>query len=346
MKVVAIGLWVSEVGGNIFLRRASLAIGLALGLLLLVLALRSVEPAGLRRALALTNPWFVLMALLSVAATVTAKALRWRLLFYPENDSLRVRSLICALLVGQTINLLLPARLGEFARAYLLGEIEKRRKLHALGTIVVEKLLDGLALLLLLGLVFLVLPVQDWLRMSGALAALATVLLLAAVLLLTGQRQRILALLGGVGRRVPLPGWLRPEGRFASFVDGLSSPRSIGVSARLIAWTAVIWFLGAATNYLVLVGMQIQVPLVLASLVVLVVVHLGLVVPTSPARIGVFHYLCLLSLSMLGVEQAQALAYGLVLHFVVVLPVLVAGLVCLWRENLTLYHLVAEAEKE
>jgi len=346
VTVVASCLGVAEVRGNVFLRRLSLGIGLALGLLLLVLALRSVEPAVLRRSLALTNPWFVLLALLSVGATITAKALRWRLLFYPENDNLRLRSLVSALLVGQTINLLLPARLGEFARAYLLGEIEERQKLRALGTIVVEKLLDGLALLLLLGLVFLVLPVRDWLRVSGALAALATAVLLAAVLLLTGQRQRVLVLLDGVGRRVPWLGWLRPKARFASFVDGLSSLQSTGVRARLMGWTAVIWLLGAATNYLVLVGMQIRVPVVLASLLVLVVVHLGLVVPSSPARIGVFHYLCLLSLSMLGVEEAQALAYGIVLHFVVVLPVLVVGLACLWRENLTLYRLVAEAEKQ
>lgn len=346
MKVVTNCLGVTEVRAKVFLHRASLGLGLALGLLLLVLALRSVEPAGLRRALALTNPWFVLLALLSVAATITAKALRWRVLFYPQNDNVRLRSLISALLVGQTINLLLPARLGEFARAYLLGETEEQQKLRVLGTIVVEKLLDGLALLLLLGLVFLLWPARDWLRVSGALAALASAVLLAAVLLLTGQRERIIVVLDGVGRRVPWLGWLRPKAHFASFAHGLSSLQSGGVRARLVAWTAGIWLLAAATNCLVLVGMQIRVPVVLASLLVLVVVHLGLVVPSSPARIGIFHYLCLVSLSMLGVEEAQALAYGIVLHFAVVLPVLVAGLVCLWRENLTLYRLAAEADRE
>lgn len=332
--------------GEVVLRRASLGAGLGLGLLLLVLALRSVEPAALVRALALTNPWFVLLALLSVGATIAAKALRWRLLFYPKNENLPLGSLVSALLIGQTINLLLPARLGEFARAYLVGETEERQKLLALGTIVVEKLLDGLALLLLLGLLFLVLPVRDWLRVSGALAALATAALLAVVLLLTGQRQRILGISDRLGRRVPRLGRLRPKAHVASLADGLSSLQSTGVRARLICWTAGVWLLAAATNWLVLVGMQVRVPVVLASLLVLVVVHLGLVVPSSPARIGVFHYLCLLSLSMLGVEEAQALAYGIVLHFVVVLPVLVAGLACLWRENLTLYRLVAEVDTD
>jgi len=129
--------------GEVVLRRASLGVGLGLGLLLLVLALRSVEPAALVRALALTNPWFVLLALLSVGATIAAKALRWRLLFYPKNENLPLGGLVSALLIGQTINLLLPARLGEFARAYLVGETEERQKLLALGTIVVERLAAG-----------------------------------------------------------------------------------------------------------------------------------------------------------------------------------------------------------
>jgi hypothetical protein len=92
--------------------------------------------------------------------------------------------------------------------------------------------------------------------------------------------------------------------------------------------------------------LNIEVPLVLASLLVLVVVHLGLVVPTSPARIGVFHYLCLLALLFLGVDRSQALAYGFVLHSIVVLPIIGAGLVCVWRENLSLYRLAAEVDRE
>jgi hypothetical protein len=70
--------------------------------------------------------------------------------------------------------------------------------------------------------------------------------------------------------------------------------------------------------------------------------HLGLAVPSSPARIGVFHYLCVLSLSVFGVEASLALAYGFVLHFVVVLPIIFAGLFSLWRENLTLFRLTRE----
>jgi len=333
------------VSSNILLRRVSLILGLAVGLLLLVLALNSVDPAALLAALRATNPWFVLLALISVAATIGAKAVRWRLLFHPHEKDLRQSALVSALLIGQTINLLLPARLGELARAYLLGQNEGREKMLALGTIMVEKLLDGLALLLVLGVLFLVLPLENWLRISGALAALVTAVLLAAVLLLGKQRERMIGASATVARRVPWLGRLHLAEHLDSLAGGVDSLLARGVRVRLMAWTAAVWLLGATTNLLILVGMEIRVPALLASLLVLVVVHLGLVVPSSPARIGVFHYLCLLSLTMLGVEQGQALAYGFVLHGVVVVPVLLAGLAFLWRENLTLYRLVSEAQK-
>jgi uncharacterized membrane protein YbhN (UPF0104 family) len=309
-------------------QKVYLWVGLTLGVFLLVLAVRGVDPSALKRSLTGTNPWWVALGLLTVAGTIVAKALRWRLLFYPAQQNLRLTTLVSALLIGQTVNFLLPARVGEFARAYLVRDREKRHAMLALGTIVVEKTLDGLALLLLLGILFVVTPVPPWLRVSGGAATLATALLLAAVLLLTSGKQRVVSASERLCQFVPALGRLGLDRRIGALADGLRSLQANGVQARL----------------LVLLALDIETPLVTASLLVLTVVHLGLAVPTSPARIGVFHYLCLLSLSVLGVDESQALAYGFVLHFIVVLPPIAAGLVCLWKENLTLYRLVAEVE--
>jgi uncharacterized protein (TIRG00374 family) len=326
------------------LRWTYLGVGLALGLLLLVLATRGVDASALRRSLTGANPWWVALGLLAVAGTGAAKVLRWRLVFYPSHEGLRLSTLVSALLIGQTVNLLLPARLGELARAYLVAQEEKRPALSVLGTVVVEKTLDGLALLLLLGILLLLMPVPPWLRLSGVVAALMTGGLLAMVLLLTGARRRVIRASERLGQIVPVLGSLRLGERVSSLGDGLRSLRAWGIQARLLIWTAAIWILAGLTNYFVLLALRIEVPPVLASVLVLTVVHLGLAVPTSPARIGVFHYLCLLALSLLGVEESAALAFGLVLHGIVVLPVMTVGLVCLWKENLSLYRLAADAD--
>lgn len=323
--------------GKSTVRRISLALGLLLGILLLALAFRQVDPAALMAALAGTNPYLIALAFLTVAATTAAKARRWGLLFYPFHGRVRFNSLLSAILVGQMMNSLLPARLGELARIYLIGETEGQHKLRALGTIVVEKLLDGLMLVLLLVLLFMLMPLPDWLRIPGATAGLVVAGLLGVILLVTTQREKLLGAAERFCRVVPALGRLGLPQRLAFLADSLSSLRVGAVNARLLAWSAGIWLLAAFTNYLTLLALRIEAPPVLASLFVLVVMHLGLVVPSSPARIGVFHYLALLALSVFGVDRSLALAYGLILHLVVVVPIIIAGLFCLWKENITLY---------
>lgn len=317
---------------------------MALGVIMLILAFRGIDSSALMAALTRTDPRFVALGLVTVGATIGAKALRWKLLFYPSHDNLRLRSLVSAILIGQTMNFLLPARLGELARAYLIGEAEGKRKLFAFGTILVEKLLDGLMLLLLLAVLFLVMPLPDWLRMPGATTGLILASLLAAMLLLGGQRERILGALVRFSQLLPVLKQLGLRQRLGDLADSLNSLRSTEVNMRLLLWSLAVWLLAALTNYLTLLALQIEVPLLVASFFVLAVIHLGLVVPSSPARIGVFHYLCVLSLSVFGVERSLALAYGFILHFIVVLPVIFAGIFCVWRESLSLYRVVTEVE--
>ncbi len=322
--------------------KASLATGVALGIVLLILAFRGVRPTALLMAVEATDARLVALGLVTVAATIAAKTFRWGLLFYPRHRNLRLSHLFSAMVIGQTMNFLLPARVGELARAYLIGESEGQSKLFALGTIIVEKLLDGAMLLLVLASLFVVMPLPDWLRMAGATAALALGSLLVAIVLLTGQRDSILAALRRASRIVPGLERLGLPDRLEVLGDSLASLRASNVNGRLVAWSFGVWVLAGLTNCLTLLALGIEVPLVVASLFVLVVIHIGLVVPSSPGRLGVFQYLCVLSLSVFGVEGALALAYGFVLHFIVVLPVILAGVLCLWKENVTLYRLIRQ----
>jgi uncharacterized protein (TIRG00374 family) len=184
-------------------RRTYLGLGLALGIVLLALAFRGVDLTTLMTALAATDPRLVALGLVTVAATALAKTFRWGLLFYPRHRNLPFGRLFSAIVIGQTINFLLPARLGELARAYLMGETEGQQKLFALGTIAVEKLLDGVMLLFVLALLFVIMPLPDWLRMAGATTGLVLACLLVAILLLTGQRKAMLSALDQVCRLVP-----------------------------------------------------------------------------------------------------------------------------------------------
>jgi len=238
----------------------------------------------------------------------------------------RLRSLFSLFLVGQLVNGLLPGRLGELARAYLLGERQQLGKARVLGTILVEKFLDVVMLWgLLLGLL-VALPLPSWFHSSLLPLGGIALSLLALVLFATWGRgflERISAFLPLRWRQVLLGG-----------VRGMSVLHRAGRLSRALAWSTLIWALAASTNYLLLSAFHLQQELCpLVPFVILVAIHIGALLPTAPAQIGVFHYLCILSLVPFGVKRSAALSYGVVLHLVVYLPIATLGSLGLWRES-------------
>ncbi|MDP2954634.1 MAG: lysylphosphatidylglycerol synthase transmembrane domain-containing protein, partial [Chloroflexota bacterium] len=138
-----------------------------MGTLFLFLALRNIRLPDLLGALTQANALFLIAALGSVVATSLAKAIRWKLLFYPRHHGLHLDRLFSVIFIGQTVNSVLPARLGEIARAYLVGELEKVSKSWTLGTIIVEKALDSMMLLLVMAALVPFVPLPAWIRTSG-----------------------------------------------------------------------------------------------------------------------------------------------------------------------------------
>ncbi|MDH7490623.1 MAG: lysylphosphatidylglycerol synthase transmembrane domain-containing protein, partial [Anaerolineae bacterium] len=129
-------------------RNISLALGTLLSLLFLWLAFRQVHLREVWDALRQANAWLVGAALAAFLATQAVKAARWKALFYPEHKGRRFGKLMSVIYIGQAVNAAIPARLGEIARAYLLARIESISGAYVMGTIVLEKALDSLMLLL------------------------------------------------------------------------------------------------------------------------------------------------------------------------------------------------------
>jgi hypothetical protein len=98
---------------------------------------------------------------------------------------------------------------------------------------------------------------------------------------------------------------------------------------RLILWTALIWGLAITTNYLTLLAFDIHLPL-MVSVLILVALQAGISLPSIPGRIGLFEYICVLTLMVFGIDQEVALSFGLLLHAIVLIPTTFAGMVSFW----------------
>jgi uncharacterized protein (TIRG00374 family) len=286
-----------------------------LGLLLsaagLFLALRGIDWQALGPILRQVRWGWLLVAVAVEMLTLWISAVRWRWLFWPHYRP-QTRRLFCILGVAQLANTVLPGHLGLPLRALLVGEGGKVNRATALTTLAVEKVLEGITLLPIGIVLFLVLDLPDWLRISAILSA---GLLFGLVLSVGCGLRWKEALLGWLSTWTT--GWLLRVTR--ALLDGLDSLRSLQVGRRLWGWSVVYWVAVTAVIGLVMraVGLHIP-PIALAAL--LFVLQIGVRLPSSPGSIGVFEYLGVSTLSLFGVDKTIALGAVLLLHVVFYLP--------------------------
>jgi hypothetical protein len=228
--------------------------------------------------------------------------------------------------VGQMVNILVPARAGDIARLYLVRRDERRPVTETLGTLAVEKALDGLVFIAMLGVLLVRVDLPRGL--SQAATALSVTLGVAVVAV------GLVAVLGDRAVRAIERSAVVPE-RFARpvvsrwlgpLVEGFAGRRRFTGLLAALALSFLAWGAGWLANYLCLLALGIDQAAIVA-LAVLVVLQLGLAVPVSPGGLGVFEYLCVLALAIFVVPRATAVSFGVLLHAVAYLTPVALGAV-------------------
>jgi len=299
-------------------------VGALLTLACLVWLIVAMDWPAVFSALARVDLRWALLATGINLGSVFARALRWRTLF-GEQPAPNWRRLAAALLVGQAGNVLLPARLGDIARASIASSGDAPL---VLGTIVAEVSLDLLMLASLTVFLLAQVSLPRWWRVPGQVTVLSAVAAILLLALLVANRRRLASLIdrwSGRDQQRLVGRMLGLANRFLEGLSGLTLP----TLARGLTYSGLVWLLYAAVNTTLLAAIGQQ-PSVLAGLFVLAVLLVGVAVPTSPGRIGVFHYLCVQALTVFGLDQATALSYAMVLHLIsVVIPALL-GVLLAW----------------
>ncbi|MCE2513960.1 MAG: flippase-like domain-containing protein [Acidobacteria bacterium] len=325
-------------------RRLRTVAVLALAVGLMAFFLRS---ADLERVAAAVRDarWDLLGAALVVTcATYVVRAIRWCWLLRPLGD-VRFRVALRATVVGFAASAILPGRVGEVLRPYVLARREGLSVSAALATIVLERLLDVLAVLALLGVAVLIgapgsaagTGLLGTVRSGAALAGLAAAAAVGAAFVAAGHPDRVARAVERLGAILPA----RAAGvltRIASrFIEGLAVVRNRRVLAVAGVWSLVHWAAAAAVVWLVTVAFDIALP-VSGAAVLMALTVVGVSLPT-PAGIGGYHAAYQVGATLLyGAPDAAAVAAALVLHATSFLPVTVVGVVCMTQEGV---HLTA-----
>lgn len=321
--------------------RLRAVVGVLASLLFLWLALRDASLADFAGALRGVDPPFLALAALASLLGVWLRALRWHVMVAPLGPINRTR-LFVVFVIGSMANTVLPVRLGELVRAYLLGRSARVSTSGALATIVYERVVDVFAALALLLLALMIAPAPPWLRASGAWVLAANSLLMGLIVLtvlLPGPMADLIARLarpfGARARRFV-------HGACRAFATGLGSVRSLRATLSIVAQTVGVTAASVLPVYLCFGATGIA-PSLKAAVVVTVLVSFASMIPAAPGNVGPIQYACVVALGLYGIDRGAALAYSVIFQLTQYVPVTVLGLVLLWREQIGLFQLARQA---
>jgi hypothetical protein len=244
-------------------------------------------------------------------------------------------------MIGFMVNNVLPARLGEIARAISLGIKTGLSRSAALATIIVERVYDSLTLLIFLWLVFAFSRISELTEVSrisylGWVFLAANVVLIALLALLqyrnAGFVRVVMRLVRPFSQRVQTTARDITE----KFARGLRIHHNWPTTFGVIVSSLVLWFIMGISNYFIFLALGFdQLPWE-ASFVVLVVVSLMISIPSTAGYVGVFHWATQISLQIYGLKQSQGLAVAIILHAAQYIPITLLGFYFLRREHLRL----------
>ena len=301
------------------------SIGLVISMILLYLAFRTTSFAAVWAVLRQADLWWVGAALVSVLATSLFKVVRWQVMLGPPGKDIPFLDLLMANLSGQMLNALFPVRVGDISRAVVIGG-EGPGWAFVLGSVALEKIVDLLWYALLIVLLLVVIPLPGWVGDSIWVVLGAAVLMGFLTFSLTANRRRFIQLAEALARRWPskASSYLVDQLRNGlGSLDVLQQRRDL---VKIATWSTVIWSLSVLTNFFIFLSLGIHLSLS-ASILILVALTVGISVATVPGRIGVFEWICVLVLAIYSVGQTQALSYGLLLHAVVYIPMMLLGVI-------------------
>lgn len=303
-------------------------LGFVISILLLYFALKDIRFQEIVQTLKRADLRFVFIPLGFIMLSATLCSFRWSRV---AGSGVRFRDTFVALLIGLFINDVLPARIGELARAYVLS---KRRDLsftYCFSTVLVDRFFDLAGLLLL---TFIFFPRQDLPpTVSKALYLLVALLLVCIALIILLSREKFAYALSGRLEKIQRPLFSKLAARVIMIQGNLKRINSPFNLASFVIIAFVTWFSMSVALYFVTLALGVQIKFIYIPFVC-ALLNMGLTMPSSPGYVGVYQFLLVYLLSIFGVPKHEGFAVSIIYHAAWFIPYTILGFVFLVRQHL------------
>jgi uncharacterized protein (TIRG00374 family) len=317
-------------------------LGIAVSAVAIYFVISQVSPEQLGEALRTARYVYLLPTALFLLTGLVTRAVRWRVLL---SDGLPLWRAFSIMNVAYLVNGLLPLRIGEVARAYLATRADPPVPvMMSFSTIIVERLLDLLAVVVLLAFALAAGPVPDQLRAAGMVFGPAALLGFLALVLLARYRPVTLRfaerLVDRMKIRQRLLARVNLVALLAHFLDGLKPLTDTKGLMRALGWTALSWGLSAIAGYILMFAFFERGDWAVTCLYIAAAAF-AIAVPAMPGNIGTYEASILLALGAMGYDTASSTAviFAVTVHGINLLAHAATGVIGFIQEGITLEQL-------
>ena len=265
----------------------------------------------------------IILAIFILLLSNVIRAWRWQILVKPIND-VSFEPAFSSIMIGYFGNSVLPFRMGEFLRAYVVADKTSLTASTAFGTIVIERILDFIGLSAVILLIMTVYPLKT---IGGSIIIGVIVLSLTAfifIFLFSGFKSTLLVkieklslLRFGLLRKILL--------FIKNILDGATTIRATNKLGIILLYTLIIWIMYYCSTYLATIATGIELEW-FGFGVLLISTTLAISIPAAPGYVGTYHAAAVYILTNLfNVGRLDAQAAAIILHAVGTIPIVIIG---------------------
>lgn len=327
---------------NVKIKRAlQLSISALLAVIFLYIAFRNQDIGKVWEEIKRVHIGWVLLLLPISIASHGIRAWRWKYFLTPVKSDVKVKNLFYAVMIGYFFNSILP-RVGEIARPYAVKKLENIPLTTAIGTVVVERVIDMISLVLIFLLSLMSHGNQlrkafPWMESGSIILFAGCILFFVFMVLLTIRTDRTIKLVQKTTNWLPVKITQRIEVLLRTFIDGLLIIHNREKYIAVAILTVALWLFYTFQFYVVFFGFSGTSHLLMPdAMVLMVIASIGIILP-MPGGTGTFHLFCSQGLILLfNVPADQALSYATVTHGVGLIFLLIAGAIVLVIANINI----------
>jgi hypothetical protein len=298
-------------------------LGILISIVLVYLSVRGINLQDVFRDLRNIQLNYVVFFILFVILMQWLRSYRWGVILQPM-EKIDQFSLFSITSVGFLAIASIPARIGELARPYLISKRSSIKMSSALGTILVERVLDSFTVLTIAVIILFLIDLPPLMIISSIIFFLLALAMFCFILFLILRRDAALKLINKILSKLPGKFAHKIDELIHHFIDGFQIVTNIKFLLYLFFLSALVWLVDVLAIYMLLKAFGFNLP-VMASFVVMIILIVGIAIPTAPGYIGNWHAACWLGLSLFGIAKTEALSFAVVYHFLSMVIVVVLG---------------------